>query len=879
MQAVGVTDESICIHLDEAHGIARDREPIRVGIPLPRGFLYDPARALITDSAGNLVAHQASPLALWSDRSVKWLLIDALAWAGAGCRTTLLVTRLSQGTPATDHGAAVRLRSTDSHIEVDTGPLRAVFGKRGPAYLSRVGVQGMETLRDPGAQLRITDIAGVTHDAVIDEVEVEEQGPLRVSVLTEGRFAASGKLADLRFRARAAFVAGSTAMILEVVLHNPRAARHPGGVWDLGDPGSRLFEDLTLVLAPAFGVNGLRWHAESPADERVHTVDATSRWTIYQDSSGGPQWQSPNHVDRTGRLSVIYRGYRVSDAARDLASGDRATPVLRAEGADGWIGAAVADFWQNFPKALRWRAAGLEIGLFPGEARGAHELQGGEQKRHTVLLEFGTPDMSATLAQRLRPLRVSLDPEWVARSGAIDWLSARSARDEAGYADYVTQAVTGPHAFLAKREIIDEYGWRHFGDLYADHEAVYHKGAGPFISHYNNQYDFVYGAFAQFMRSGDSRWRQLMEDAARHHIDIDIYHTREDRPAFNGGLFWHTDHHKSAGTCTHRTYSRHNAHGGRYGGGPSNEHNYTSGLLHYFYLTGDREAAACVRELAEWVFGMDDGSRTLFALIDPGPSGGASRTLESSYHRPGRGAANSINALLDAYSLTRARRYLAKAEELLQRCIHPHDDPGALSLDDPERRWSYLVFLQVLGKYLVRKRESNETDYAFHYAKESLLHYADWVAANEVAYKDVLYKVAIPTETWPAHDIRKCHVLHLAASHASGERRERFKERARYFFERCLTDLRSFPTAHFTRPVVILCVYGWVHDYFRDNAADDPDRLAIHNHDFGAPTTFVPPRARLRATLASHSGIALIEVARIVRDKLYVLRMKLRGRS
>ena len=33
---------------------------------------------------------------------------------------------------------------------------------------------------------------------------------------------------------------------------------------------------------------------------------------------------------------------------------------------------------------------------------------------------------------------------------------------------------------------------------------------------------------------------------------------------------------------------------------------------------------------------------------------------------------------------------------------------------------------------------------------------------NEVPYKEVLHKVDIPTETWPAQDIRKCHVLHLA---------------------------------------------------------------------------------------------------------------------
>lgn len=868
---------SILIHLDECHGIARDCEPIRIGVPLPRGCLRDPARTAITDAGGRLVPHGARPLALWSDRSVKWLLIDALVPAAASCRNSLQMTALLQHEPAaSDSEPRLWIKSTGSQVEVDTGRLRASFRKGNGSLLSGVSIDGVEMLRGDGARLRIVDRAGTPSEAVIDEVQIEEDGRLRAGVLIEGHFAAPGRVGELRFRARAALVAGSATVTLEVVLHNPRAARHTGGLWDLGDTGSCHFKDLTLALSPAVRVERLRWHAESPQDEQVQQDAASSRWTIYQDSSGGDQWQSPNHLDGSGRLSVSFRGYRVSDESGVLSAGDRATPVVTAVVPEGWIGVALLDFWQNFPKALRWREESLEIALFPAEASGPFELQGGEQKRHTALLEFGNRGREPTLAQMLRPLQVSLEPAWAVQSGAIDWLSVPAGED-AGYGDYIRQIIEGQHAFAAKRETIDEYGWRNFGELYADHEAARHTGPEPFVSHYNNQYDFVYGAFAQFMRSGDFRWRRLMEDAARHHIDIDIYHTREDKPAFNGGLFWHTDHYKPAATCTHRTYSRRNAGSGRYGGGPSNEHNYTSGLLHYYYLTGDREAAASVRELAEWVFGMDDGARTLYALIDSGPSGGASRTLESSYHRPGRGAGNSINALLDAYSLTRARRYLTKAEELLQRCIHPEDDIGTLRLDDPEHRWSYLVFLQVLGKYLTRKLESDEADYFFHYARASLLHYADWIASNEVAYKDVLHKVEIPTETWPAHDIRKCHVLHLAASYATDERRERFRQRARYFFERCLTDVGSFPTAHFTRPLVILCVYGFIHDYFQRQAADRTDGSGLHNHDFGAPTAFVPQQARLKATLTAHSQAALIEASRALRDRLAALRRKLGG--
>src|SRR5690606_17587101 len=118
--------------------------------------------------------------------------------------------------------------------------------------------------------------------------------------------------------------------------------------------------------------------------------------------------------------------------------------------------------------------------------------------------------------------------------------------------------------------------------------------------------------------SGDVRWFHLLDDLAKHVIDIDIYHTQEDRRAFNGGMFWHTEHYTQAATATHRAYSKATlAWKSRHlcGGGPSSEHNYTSGLLGYYYLTGDRAARDAVIGLADWVITLDDGSKGLLGLL------------------------------------------------------------------------------------------------------------------------------------------------------------------------------------------------------------------------------------------------------------------------
>jgi hypothetical protein len=251
-------------------------------------------------------------------------------------------------------------------------------------------------------------------------------------------------------------------------------------------------------------------------------------------------------------------------------------------------------------------------------------------------------------------------------------------------------------------------------------------------------------------------------------------------------------------------------------------------------------------------------------VIDSGPTGLAS--VSRNYHGPGRGGGNSINALLDAYKLCNDRGLVVKAEELIQRCIHPADDIQAHRLDEPETRWSYLVFLQALGKYLEFKLELGEVDYCYHYARMSLLRYAGWMLDNEVPYKDVLHKVEIPTETWPAQDIRKCHVLYLASKYADPATRVALKKRAAVFFERCIQDLLGFDTAYLTRPLVILCVYGYVHSFFQKQGDPSvPD--AVHGYDFGEPRVFHPQRDRLKIELKRKGHLVSTEVRRMLRAK------------
>jgi hypothetical protein len=130
--------------------------------------------------------------------------------------------------------------------------------------------------------------------------------------------------------------------------------------------------------------------------------------------------------------------------------------------------------------------------------------------------------------------------------------------------------------------------------------------------------------------------------------------------------------------------------------------------------------------------------------------------------------------------------------------------------------------------------------------------------------------VELPTESWPAHDIRKCHIFHLAARFDDRGQAQVFRDRAAFFHDRCLQDINTFATRHLARPLILLAVYGHLHAYYCRRPAIDPQRVMAwqHDHDFGEPTVFQSPRERVRPLVRERLGLAVSEVRRIVRDRI-----------
>lgn len=818
------------ISLQPGSATARRGEPITVGIGLPPGRLHEVTRLVAVDAAAALPT-AAIVLERWPDGSVRWALLDIRADVGVG--GTMLAVR--DDVAAAPIVAPLTIATHGHRTTITSGRFTIAVDLEAPSLLTAVSLAGAAVLDASATGVDIRDVAGGVVPLRFTTLDVEHATPLRVV----GRIAGEGRTSDGReigVRVRFTVLAGLAGLGVEIGLHNPAAATHPGGFWELGDPGSIRLHSLTFDLAVPAPVSSCRLSIDTGAPFESYAVPLA----LTQHASGGEHWMSRVHVNHAGEVRHAHRGFTL-DAAGASTTGLRASPIVVAAHAGGLLAVGARRFWQVFPKAVVVDPGGrVSVACLPA-GPDLHELQGGERSTHECWVAFAEDAIcDASFEWRRSPSTALPDAASVAAAEQLPAL-AHPIDPTRLYEQLVAAAIDGDDTFLVKRERIDEYGWRHFGDLYADHENGDVPGR-QLVSHYNNQYDALLGLQLQALRHSDHRWWHQAHDLARHLVQTDIYWTTRDRAAINGGSFWHTGHYVDAGTSTHRTYPRNS---GLLGGGPSNEHCYTQGLLLHHCLTGDASSRDAVLTLARWIQALDDGRQARWPLpwLSRGPTGGASFTNTPDHHGPGRGAANAVVAQLNGFRLSGDERFLAMADELVRRVIHPLDDIDARQLLDAERRWSYTVFLQALGRYLATREALGRRDDMWDYARASLLHYARWMAAHEYLYLEKPEILEFPTETWPAQDVRKAEVFDLAALHAAtpGDR-ALFLERARDFHTRALTSLAGMATRTRTRPLVLLLTNGYTRAW-HETAVPAAPLSPAPPASWAPPVRFVPQKA------------------------------------
>jgi hypothetical protein len=807
-----------------------ENHPVGIGVPLDEGAVFDPASLQLIFKR-QPVQFNATPLANWPDDSIKWLLLDFQANVDANDQSVYLLESDASADKYSGHAleaGSIVIHDVDGGCLVDTGPTRFRISKKSLLPFDQVVHENNELLSDEPGYVQLLDRHGEQSNSIVTSVSYSDSDNRLTKSVTIAGFFQSGSESHAEFKLKLIFYAGLPMVKCEFTLLNPEAAKHPGGVWDLGDEGSFFFKELSIKIQ-------LRQKEDNYKSAIRLLPEADWRFaqnkslTLEQNSSGGKNWKSSNHVNYAGKIPLAYKGYRYFEQGVHVASGNRATPSVHLASGKTGITAHIKDFWQNFPKSITIDNGVLQLGLFPRNDSNCYELQGGERKKHTFYLDFSNNKVS--LDHHINELipRIPLENYWAAK--VVPWLLR--AHEKTIMQQLIDRGIEGENNFFDKRESIDEYGWRNFGEIFADHEQHEYKGKDELISHYNNQYDPLYGFIKQYFVSGDSRWYELLSQLAQHIVDIDIYHTDKDRDEYNGGLFWHTHHYLSAFTCTHRTFScRHEKDFlyGKTGGGPGDEHCYTTGLSYYYYMTGDEVYKDAALQLVNWISRVLEGSGTVaeklfqfkrkdLPILKRLISG---ETIQRYKYPFTRGTGNYITALIDAFNLTGERHYLLRVEKVIYQSIHPYDDISLRNLEDTEASWSYLIYLQAVCKYLDLKTSLHEVDEASVYARDSLLHYVDWMLDNESPFLNHAERLEYPNHTWTAQDLRKASLFYVASLY-SCDKKSVYLDTAHFYVRYVEETLLNEDTRHYSR-ILILLMQNYIHQPSLDYDAARPLR-------------------------------------------------------
>lgn len=802
------------ITFKENDGIDRVNEPVQFGIPFPAGLVRDVKRLQfrrneITENS------QISVTQVWADGSVQWAMVLLFVTVPATTTVEFQLFETENNSPDVPY-----LNENDNEYIADLSDDSKISFQKSGMFTPFSKLQTSHNKQDFDWDIYLKNVHGSKLNPVITNSCIENSGLLCSIICYRGNFSPHN---DLQFTCRLYIYHNIRMVRCDFRLHNTAPASHKGNYWDLGDPGSINFLELTLSSK----LPGVDWQTVSIQPQQTAVpikFPLDQPVDVLQQSSGGENWNSSNHINASRKNFRKVKTGILKNGTTSVEI-DRIQPVFSLKTDTLSLTFTIKEFWQNFPKGVSVGKNGIDISLFPLQNDEVYELQGGEAKVHSMFFAF---DNSQSLNWCSTPLVPIYAPSWIETCDVYRFFTCESSSDSVTYFNYIKNIIDGDHNFFKNREKIDEFGWRNFGECYADHESRYNEPDAPFVSHYNNQYDVLYWSQIHFFRSGDIRWFRLADAQARHTRDIDVYDTEKDRFEYNGGLFWHTNHYYDAGTCSHRCYSVHHLKNGvpAASGGPSAQNCYISGLVLYYYLTGDRFVFDACKKVSRNILLLVNGPGNLVATFKYRLKRFIQKVKNSIdksmppyglFEGPGREAANALTTLCTGYELTRDKTFLRSAERLIKICVSPNEKISKRVLLNAETRWSYTMFLQSITTYLLVKNNYDIQDHNYRYAKNVLNHYAKWMLKNEQTYLSRSSQLEFPNETWAAQDIRKSMVF-FACAYFTDSKELRFEllKKAEEFFQNGFKDLSSFGIHQFlTRPLVIALGNGLQREYIK----------------------------------------------------------------
>lgn len=195
---------------------------------------------------------------------------------------------------------------------------------------------------------------------------------------------------------------------------------------------------------------------------------------------------------------------------------------------------------------------------------------------------------------------------------------------------------------------------------------------------------------------------------------------------------------------------------------------------------------------------------------------------------------------------------MSKLEELIRRCVHPSQNPDDLQLLDAEGHWSYTVFLNSLGRYLLARRDAEQCDAMYSYGRDVMQTYGRWMAANERRTLDRPEELQYPTAAWAAQDFRKANVLRIAASceddasHAAA-----MHAKANEVNEAAWNDMAAFGDSRLTARCLSILMTEGHREVFHRTCEPTPIPPGQGMYDAGPWSMFVSQKQRVKKLIKS----------------------------
>lgn len=805
------------------------KHDIQQGIPCPKGVMFTQSQYALVDTQGVTYNTWTKPSAFWSDNSIKWLLVGAEIDCAPDATLTF---HLSEQLERSNH-TKMLTQVTQDTFQIDSNTQRVLISpwSMSTALGSVEFALNVETL---GTEMNVLPIHQAQESRELAKITVQEQmghlAPYCAVVNISRYFSLPALPAHIHYQICIKVLFASDTLVIEHTLHNPNAAHHPNGQWDLGDAHSVIVKkwDTTYsctTISNQTGSSNTNTLPASSGNQNAPLAIAvrktpvadffpTTDFTLRQLSSGGDNFTAKTHLDLTNNVATEVECVLENYA---LSAEKRSNPTVKISRATHCEFLTQTHFWETFPSALRIQNDTVCFSMIDAALGVYNELQPGEKWTQKQSL--------TTHAPVLKPVTITLLPEYVAQTGVLDRFAP--ALVSSRWQKLLAKGLDPTQGFFAKREQADIFGIRHFGEVYADHETAGYQGDDIFISFYNNQYDPLQGFLTQWLTTGKAEYFALADELATHINHIDIYHTCLDKPEYCGGLFWHTDHYLPASTASHRTYSKHHKanayedHAG--GGGPGGQHCYTQGLTLHYLLTGCQKSKDSVFSLYEWVTHFYEGDGTLLGwmLAWRNSQQLGFKNIRTEQYPLDRGTANYVNAVLDMFILTQKESYLRHAFYIISHTLGPEDNLVQRDLDDVERRWFYTVMLQALGRcHRLLEREGLAPDYQA-FLIQTLMHYGDWMLHNEQPYLNRPEILEYPNQTWSGQDIRKIDILaYLAALDTPNA--SAYRAKAQTLENQIFSALQNSDELHYSRiQALIMQNYGGIEAYSTHLAVDN----------------------------------------------------------